>query len=269
VTVVVTLFVIAGGGFGMKKDAAGLSFPGNQSVLFFAHRGIGNYFPESSAEGFEAATAVGFKAVETDIYLSSDDVPVIFHDENCERLLGRTENVSQLTSAELTASKIIFDGKPSASNVLTLEDVLQRFGSRFVIYLDVKLHTIHMAEKIASLVRKDHLESKTIVANSNLLFIAWLEFFYPEINTVLEGFTPGKEWLFRLIPKNLKPDYLSSFADDVNEAHIEWLRRNGLINNRIVYGVTRNDLDKVLGSGIQKIILDYDSVMQARVIKYR
>ncbi|CAN5491667.1 hypothetical protein BH11BAC1_BH11BAC1_28250 [soil metagenome] len=267
--VLLIAFVIAGGGFGKKKGITTLSFPGNQSVLLFAHRGIGNYFSENSEAGFQAAAEAGFKAIETDIHLSSDDVPVIFHDDNCKRLLGIDKEVNQFTASELTQLKILYDGKPSASNVLTLQEVAEKFGKRFVIYLDVKLHSIHMAEKMASLIKQNHLESSTIVANSNLLFISYLEFYYPEINTVMEGFTPGKEWLYGLIPKNFKPDYLSSFAEDVNAAHMNWIRENGLEANRIVYGVTSIDVSQVIESGIQKIILDYDSSMQETVLKFR
>ncbi|MEO8085542.1 MAG: glycerophosphodiester phosphodiesterase family protein [Bacteroidota bacterium] len=267
--VLLIAFVIAGGGFGKKKGITTLSFPGNQSELLFAHRGIGNYFPENSEAGFEAAAEAGFKAIETDIHLTSDDVPVIFHDDNCQRLLGINKEVNQFAAAELTKQKILFDGKPSASTVITLQEVAEKFGNRFVIYLDVKLHSIHMAEKIASLIKKNHLESSTIVANSNLLFISYLEFFYPEINTVMEGFTPGKEWFYKLIPKNFRPDFLSSFAEDVNAEHIQWIRENGLEANRIVYGVTSKDVNQVLESGIQKIILDYDSTMQETVLKSR
>ena len=122
---------------------------------------------------------------------------------------------------------------------------------------------------MATLIKEKRMESTTIVANSNLLFIFYLEFFYPEINTVLEGFTPGKEWIYNLIPKKFKPDFYSSFAEDVNAEHVEWLLQNGLQPNRIVYGVTSKDLDKVLQSGIQKIILDYDSSLQEPVMRYR
>jgi glycerophosphoryl diester phosphodiesterase len=219
--------------------------------------------------GFEAAITTGFKAIETDIRLTADDTLVIFHDENCLRLLGTDTSVHSFSASELKHRRILFNGAQSSSNVLMLEDLFKIINNKLVIYLDVKLHDRSMAEKIAALIKKYHLETSTIVANSNMFFIAWMEYQYPEINTVLEGFTPGKEWIYSLIPKKFKPDYLSSFAEDVNAGQMEWLRQNDLTSQRIVYGVNSGNFRQTLDAGIQKIIMDYDSTLQAEIIKYR
>ena len=266
--VFVIILLIAGEGLG-KKEKPKLVFPGNQSMLLFAHRGSGNYFPENSIEGIKAAMTTGFKAIETDIRLTADDSLVIFHDDNCLRLLGIDTSVHSLSAAELKKSQILFNGVRSASSVLMLEDLFKIMNDRVVIYLDVKLHDTGMAEKVAAMIKEYHLESSTIVANSNMLFIAWIEFHYPEINTVLEGFTPGKEWIYNLIPKKFKPDYLSSFAEDVNADQMDWLRRNDLTSQRIVYGVDSANFRQTVNAGIQKIIMDYDSSLQTEIMKCR
>jgi len=267
VIIFAAILIIAGGGFG-NKEGDGLHFQGNQSILLFAHRGSGNYFPENSMAGFKAAMTSGFKAIETDIRLSKDDSLVIFHDENCMRLIGIDTTVYSLSFAELKQSHILFNGSPSASTVLMLEDLFRSVKDTIVIYLDVKLHDTRMASKIVSLIKVHHLESSTIVANSNMFFIAWIEFLHPEINTVLEGFTPGKEWVYNLIPKKFKPDFLASFAEDVNAPHMDWIRSNGLTDRRIVYGVNKENYRQALDAGIQKMIIDYDSTLQDEVLKY-
>jgi glycerophosphoryl diester phosphodiesterase len=210
----------------------------------------------------------GFKAVETDIRLSEDDSLVIFHDENCMRLLGIDTTICSLSSSKLKQSHILFNGVPSASTVLMLEDLFRSMGDTIVIYLDVKLHDARMASKIVSLIKSYHLETSTIVANSNMFFIAWIEFLHPEINTVLEGFTPGKEWIYTVIPKKFKPDFLASFAVDVNARHLDWLRNNELIERRIVYGVNRQNYNQALDAGIRKMVMDYDSTLQKEILKY-
>jgi glycerophosphoryl diester phosphodiesterase len=265
VIIFAAIFLIAGGGFG-RKDAV-LRFPGNQSILLFAHRGSGNYFPENSMEGFKAAAFSGFKAIETDIRLSKDDSLVIFHDDNCMRLLGINISLDSLSSGELKKSRILFNGIQSGSTVLMLEELFRNIQDSLIIYLDVKLHDTGTASKIVSLIKKHHLESSTIVANSNMFFIAWIEFHDPEINTVLEGFTPDKEWIYNVIPKKFKPDFFSSFASDVTPGHMDWLRRKGLTDRRIVYGVDKENFKKVLDAGIQKIIMDYDSTLKDEILK--
>jgi hypothetical protein len=177
--------------------------------------------------------------------------------------------VHTLPSDFLKHQHILFNGMPSASTVFSLDDLFRIMKDRMVIYLDVKMHDTKTAEKISDLIRKYHLESTTIVANSNLLFISWIEFKHPEINTVLEGFTPGKEWLYTMIPKKFKPDFLASFAEDVNTEHMDWIRSNGLSDRRIVYGVNKENFRQTINAGIQKLIMDFDSTLQEEVIKYR
>jgi glycerophosphoryl diester phosphodiesterase len=265
--ILILIVVVAGGGFG-KKEQPKLLFK-DKSILLFAHRGLGNYFPENSIEGFKAARSTGFNAIETDIRLTADDSMVIFHDENCMRLLGIDTPVYNFTASELKDKHILFNGIFSGSNVIMLEELFRNISDTLVIYLDVKLHNTGMAEKIAALIKKYRLESSTMVANSNLLFIAWMEYMHPEINTVLEGFTPGKEWMYKVIPKKFKPDYFASFATDVNTNHMHWIRSHDLTGQRIVYGVNNKNLRQTVDAGIQKIIMDYDSSLQEEIIKYR
>lgn len=53
-----------------------------------AHRGGGDRAPENTLAGLAAAAAAGFQAVEFDVMLSADSVPVLIHDET----LARTTN---------------------------------------------------------------------------------------------------------------------------------------------------------------------------------
>ena len=44
------------------------------------HRGARGLYPENTLEGFAAALAVGVRRFETDIAVTADDVPVLYHD---------------------------------------------------------------------------------------------------------------------------------------------------------------------------------------------
>ncbi|MCW3085382.1 MAG: hypothetical protein JWP12_2748 [Bacteroidetes bacterium] len=80
--------------------------------------------------------------------------------------------------------------------------------------------------------------------------------------TVLEGFNAGKEWMYYFIPKNLKPDFLSGFYSATNEAHVNWLKENDLLDSKIAYGVDLKNYKAVLKSGFKNILIDYDSLME-------
>lgn len=55
-----------------------------------AHRGGGTAAPENTLAGLRAAAEHGFRAVEFDVMLSADGVPVLIHDETLERTTSGT-----------------------------------------------------------------------------------------------------------------------------------------------------------------------------------
>ena len=66
----------------------------------YAHRGLhGPDRVENGPSAFRAAVEAGL-GVECDIQRSADDVPMIFHDWDFTRLIGRPEKTAALTAAE-------------------------------------------------------------------------------------------------------------------------------------------------------------------------
>ncbi len=57
-------------------------------VELVAHRGYAHRYPENTLVALEAAVAAGARYVEVDVQLTSDRVPVLFHDHDCLRLCG-------------------------------------------------------------------------------------------------------------------------------------------------------------------------------------
>lgn len=66
-----------------------------------AHRGGGALAPENTLAGFRRAKALGFAAVEFDVMLSADAVPVIIHDETLDRTTDGKGEVAQTSYAAL------------------------------------------------------------------------------------------------------------------------------------------------------------------------
>jgi glycerophosphoryl diester phosphodiesterase len=84
--------------------------------VLLAHRGWASRYPENSLVGIEAALRAGVAAVELDVQLSADHVPMVIHDLGLERTAGIPGRVPCLTMAELAAVSV---HEPA------------RFGSRF------------------------------------------------------------------------------------------------------------------------------------------
>src|SRR4051812_40769497 len=85
--ILIYVSLISAGGYFDGNSTSG-NFSDKDSVLFFTHRGLSVYCPENSIEGVKASYYKGFKATEVDIRRSADGQYIVFHDENCQRLLG-------------------------------------------------------------------------------------------------------------------------------------------------------------------------------------
>src|SRR5207244_10430546 len=68
-----------------------------------AHRGGGALAPENTLAGLRLAKALGFGAVEFDVMLSADGVPVLMHDETLERTTDGRGAVAATSYAALAA----------------------------------------------------------------------------------------------------------------------------------------------------------------------
>lgn len=73
--------------------------PGEAAAIV-AHRGDRSLAPENTMPALELAMD-GLAYVETDVRLTRDGVPVLFHDTDLERIAGRDGRVEDLTLAEL------------------------------------------------------------------------------------------------------------------------------------------------------------------------
>lgn len=66
-----------------------------------AHRGYPEHFPENTLIGIEAAIRAGARLVEIDVQLSADEVPVLLHDQNLQRVAGFKGTVHHLSHDQL------------------------------------------------------------------------------------------------------------------------------------------------------------------------
>jgi glycerophosphoryl diester phosphodiesterase len=97
-------------------------------MLILSHRGYHTQAPENTLAAFEAAIALGVDGIETDIRLSRDNVPILFHD----RLTPDGREVAAIPQSEL--SDLVGYAVP------TLEDALHLHESNnFLWNLELKI----------------------------------------------------------------------------------------------------------------------------------
>lgn len=80
-----------------------LDWPG---PIPFAHRGGASDAPENTMPAFEHAVRLGYRYLETDVHVTSDNVVVAFHDDDLTRTCGRPGRISELPWREVSAVRV-------------------------------------------------------------------------------------------------------------------------------------------------------------------
>ncbi len=88
---------------------------------------------ENSASAIRAARAAGY-GIEIDLQLSSDGVPMVFHDETLDRLTAEQGPVNTRTAAELTRIKLT----RSDDTIPTLSQALALVGGAVPLLIELK-----------------------------------------------------------------------------------------------------------------------------------
>lgn len=110
--------------------------------LVIAHRGASEAHPENTAEAFDAALEEGADGIELDLQLAADGVVVAFHDRGLEKLGLARRHISHYRWQELQRMDAgrWFAGAATGHRILRLEEVLEGWGARTRLYLEIK-HT--------------------------------------------------------------------------------------------------------------------------------
>jgi glycerophosphoryl diester phosphodiesterase len=112
-------------------------FASDAFPLVVAHRGSSSTHPENTLEAFSAALDAGAQAVETDVRLTSDGAPVVFHDAEVSRTTDGVGFVHELTLAELRGLDAS-GGRGPRATIPTLREVLDLLSGRAGIDLEIK-----------------------------------------------------------------------------------------------------------------------------------
>lgn len=106
----------------------------------YAHRGYhdGNVnVPENSLSSFTAAIEAGY-GIELDIQLSSDKIPMVFHDADLDRICGVEGKIWDYTCEELQQMKL-FD---TQETIPTLAEALELIDGQVPILVEYKMDRV-------------------------------------------------------------------------------------------------------------------------------
>jgi glycerophosphoryl diester phosphodiesterase len=128
-----------------------MRYDGSTTPLAIAHRGGAALAPENTLDAFSISYALGMRYLETDVRLTADGVPVLFHDARLRRVTGQPGRIERRRLAGLPPG------------IPTLEAVLRGYpGCCFTI--DIKVAAA--VGPVVDVVRRSGSASRVCVAGA-------------------------------------------------------------------------------------------------------
>lgn len=135
--------------------------------LVVAHRGNRVGAPENTVESFRQAVAIGADALEFDVRMTRDGVPVVFHDPALDRTTNGHGLLAGFTFDELASldAGAAFKGSGSERHTIPLlEEVMEGFRD---LPLVIEVKEMAAVDSTERLVRKLGLQESVVIGSSD------------------------------------------------------------------------------------------------------
>lgn len=153
-----------------------------------AHRGASAEAPENTEAAVRLALKQGARAVECDVQLSRDGVPIVFHDANLRRLCGEAARVDALPARVLTAKRVAVAGRRGAPAwILTLARWLELLPAAVLPVVELKRQRTIAAETRLALAAARVIRRARAAAPASVAVIS----FSPHVVAVARRALPG------------------------------------------------------------------------------
>ena len=109
--------------------------------LIFAHRGANKEAPENTRSAFDRALNYAIDGIETDVQLSRDEVPVLWHDRFLAKLPGHSaKHIDDFNYAQLREMNFAehFGRGVQAEGIMCLQEFIDHYQTRCRLLLEIK-----------------------------------------------------------------------------------------------------------------------------------
>ena len=128
-----------------------------QARPIIAHRGASGEFPENTLLAFEQALLQGADAVELDVRVTADGIPVVIHDGTVDRTTNGQGNVRDFSARALAG----FDAG-SGERIPTVEQVLESFPQ---VPLIIELKEAAAVHPLLEALRKHNAAQRVLIGS--------------------------------------------------------------------------------------------------------
>jgi glycerophosphoryl diester phosphodiesterase len=109
------------------------------SFEIVAHRGVASEYPENTIPAFQRAIELGADAVELDVRLTKDKIPVVYHYYYLDKLTSITGPVFNYTYQQLSQARFLNAQNGADSlKISSLVEVLESVGGKIGLEIEIK-----------------------------------------------------------------------------------------------------------------------------------
>ncbi len=208
-------------------------------IMWISHRGLNREAPENTIKAFREAERAGAAGIELDVQITSEGVPVVFHDQTLGRLTQAKGKLTARKLAQLLALRV-----KQQEGIPTLAEVLEKTSAP--LFLDVKdPQGIRSMLKVA----EPHKERVTFIS------------FYPNVvaRAKAAGFKTGlltrTGIIGKLIANRLKPNYFFIHSKHATPKIISHFANRGV--KVVAWGVENNKhANELMQLGVHAVVAD-------------
>lgn len=115
-----------------------------QKSLIFSHRGANREAAENTSHAFDKALEYPIDGIETDVQLTRDEIPVLWHDRFLDRLGMPSKHIddfdyAQLKNYDFTGNFLIYsDNGSNDESILPLQEFLDTYRNECRLLIEIK-----------------------------------------------------------------------------------------------------------------------------------
>jgi glycerophosphoryl diester phosphodiesterase len=230
---------------------------------YIAHRGLHHKdqsIPENSMESFKLALAHDY-AIELDVNLTKDEVPVVFHDHSLKRMTEIDCLITELTLGEVKELNLA----QTTEKIPTLVEVLNYVDGKKPLLIELKPHqNVDILCYQVMEILKDY-KGEYAIFSFHPTVVSILKKFYPEVirGQISEYFKQNKHmnWFQKYLMKSMffnrfsHPDFISYGISDLPNKYLNRQKKRGVVI--ISYAArSQEDFDKVK-SYYDNVVFEY------------
>jgi glycerophosphoryl diester phosphodiesterase len=161
-------------------------------TLIFAHRGANREAAENMRSAFDKALTYAIDGIETDVQLSRDEIPVLWHDRDLKKLKLPGDHIDDYDCAQLQAMNFAahFSASATSEGVMTLQEFMSAYRTRCRLLLEIKNRDWEMVARHELKVRKTLAlvgavtDDRIMVSSFNMESLVYAYRFAPQLPLV-------------------------------------------------------------------------------------